>query len=217
MATMKSKIAGSKKKSSKAATSTSEKPPSPEDGAKKCPPEELVEVEKPKRKVTTLWSRGKLKRVVVADLPKGKNAGPPSNENGVSFCKQCNKNCISSLSTSCNLCCERETHVSLNNIGEYVVFLAKNFPLRFFSAVNKIVVTAQLFCGYRNSAKLPRVNCSETLMIGIQTGTMLVSSELYNSVLMNWDADYPNNKLKPPQGYKLEMVNTDQNCVVARE
>jgi hypothetical protein len=46
---------------------------------------------------------------------------------------------------------------------------------------------------------------------------MLVSSELSNSVLMNWDTDYPNNKLKPPQGYKPETVNTDQNCVVARE
>jgi hypothetical protein len=45
---MKSKIAGSKKKCSKAATSTSEEPPGSEDGARKCPPEELVEVEKPK-------------------------------------------------------------------------------------------------------------------------------------------------------------------------
>ncbi len=34
---------------------------------------------------------------------------------------------------------------------------------------------------------------------------------------MNWDADYPNNKFKPPQDYKLETVNTDQNCVVERE
>jgi hypothetical protein len=55
-------------------------------------------------------------------------------------------------------------------------------------------------------------------MVGIQTGTMLVSSELSNSVLMNWDADYPNkNKFKTPQDYKLETVNTDQNCVVARD
>jgi hypothetical protein len=73
------------------------------------------------------------------------------------------------------------------------------------------------FFGYSNSAKLPRINCSETLTIGIQTGTMLVSSELSNLVLMNWDADYPNNKFKPPQSYKLETVNTDQNCVVASE
>jgi hypothetical protein len=85
MATMKSKIAGSKK-SSKAATSTS--------GARKCPPEKLVEVEKLKQKVTTLWSRGKAKRAVVVDLPKGKDTGPPFNENGISFCKQCNQNCI---------------------------------------------------------------------------------------------------------------------------
>jgi hypothetical protein len=90
--TIKSKIAGSKKKGSKAATSTSEEPPSPEDGARKCPPEELVEEEKPKQKVTTLWSRGKTKRVVFVDLPKGKDTGPPSNENGLSFCKQCNVN-----------------------------------------------------------------------------------------------------------------------------
>ncbi len=60
-ATMTSKIVGSKKKSSKAATFMSEEPPSPEDGARKCPPKELVEVEKPKRKVTTLWQRGKLR------------------------------------------------------------------------------------------------------------------------------------------------------------
>jgi hypothetical protein len=76
---MKSKIAGSKKKTSKAATSTSEELPIPEDGARKRPPEELVEVEKPKQKVTTLWSRGKLNRVVIVDLPKGKDTGPPSN------------------------------------------------------------------------------------------------------------------------------------------
>jgi hypothetical protein len=47
---------------------------------------------------------------------------------------------------------------------------------------------------------------------------MSVSSELSNSVLMNWDADYPNNKFNPPpQDDKLDMVNTDQNCVVERE
>jgi hypothetical protein len=44
-ATIKSKIAGSKKKSSNALTSTSEEPPSPEDGTRKCPSEELVEEE----------------------------------------------------------------------------------------------------------------------------------------------------------------------------
>ncbi len=86
-ATVKSKIAGSKKESSTAATSTSEAPPSPEDGTRKRPPEELVEVEKPKQKVTTLWSRGKLKKVVVVNLPKDQDTGLPSNENGVSFCK----------------------------------------------------------------------------------------------------------------------------------
>ncbi len=47
-ATIESKIAGSKKNSSNTVTSTSEEPPSPEDGARKCPPEELVEEEKPK-------------------------------------------------------------------------------------------------------------------------------------------------------------------------
>ncbi len=90
MATTTSKIAGSKKKTCKAATSTSEEPPSPEDAARKRPPEELVALEKPKRKVTTPWQRGKLKRVVVVDVPTGKDTGPPPNENGVSFCKQCN-------------------------------------------------------------------------------------------------------------------------------
>ncbi len=57
----KSKVAGSKKKSSKAATSTSEGPPSPEAGGRKCPPEELVALEKQKGKVNTLWQRGKPK------------------------------------------------------------------------------------------------------------------------------------------------------------
>jgi hypothetical protein len=149
---MKSKIAGSKKKSSKAATSTSEEPSSPEDGTRKCPPEELVEVEKPKQKVTTLWSSGKANRVIIVDLPKVKDIDLPSNENGVSFCKQCNENCISSSSTPRNLCCERETHVSKNNVGEYVVFHAKTVHPGFFSAVNKIDVTAHFFCGYSNTS-----------------------------------------------------------------
>jgi hypothetical protein len=39
MARTKSKVARSKKKTSKAATSISEKPPSPEAGGRKCPPE----------------------------------------------------------------------------------------------------------------------------------------------------------------------------------
>ncbi len=67
----------------------------------------------------------------------------------------------------------------------------------FFSAVNKIVVQAQLFCGYSNSAELPGINRSAALKIGIQTGTMTVSSELSSSVLMNWECDYPLNKFKP--------------------
>jgi hypothetical protein len=66
--------------------------------------------------------------------------------------------------------------------------------------VNKIVVQAQLF-----------------LQIGIQTGTMTVSSELSSSVLMTWDVDYPINKFKPPKDYKLEAVDTDKNWVVERE
>jgi hypothetical protein len=121
----KSKVAGSKKKSSKAATSTSEEPPSPEAGGRKCPPEELVELEKPEGKVTTLWQRGKPKRVVVVDVHTGKDAGQPQNKNGVSFRKQCDVQCLCPLSAPHNLCCDRETHVSLNNVGEYVVFPAQ--------------------------------------------------------------------------------------------
>jgi hypothetical protein len=82
--------------------------------------------------------------------------------------------------------------------------------------VNKIVVQAQLFCGYSNSAKLPRVNRSATLKIGIQTGTMAVSSELSSSVSMNWEFDYPINKFKPPKDYKLEAVDNDENWVVEK-
>jgi hypothetical protein len=83
--------------------------------------------------------------------------------------------------------------------------------------VNKIVVQVQLFCGYSNSAELARVNRSTTLKIGIQTGTMTVSTELSSSVLVNWDFDYPINKFKPPKDYKLEAVDTDKNQVVKRE
>ncbi len=46
---------------------------------------------------------------------------------------------------------------------------------------------------------------------------MSVSSELSNSVLMNWDVDYPINKFKPPKDYKLESVDTEKNQVVERE
>jgi hypothetical protein len=83
--------------------------------------------------------------------------------------------------------------------------------------VNKIVVQVQLFSGYSNSAQLARVNRSTTLKIGIQTGTMTVSSELSSYVLMNWDFNYPINKFKPPKDYKLEAVDTDENRVVERE
>ncbi len=44
--------------------------------------------------------------------------------------------------------------------------------------VNKIIVQGKFFCGYSYSAELPRVDRSATLKIGIQTGTMTVSSEL---------------------------------------
>ncbi len=83
--------------------------------------------------------------------------------------------------------------------------------------MKKIIVQAQLFCGYSNSAELPRVNRSATLKIGTQTGTMSVSSELSNSMLMNRDVDYPINNFKPPKDYKLEAVDTDKNQVVERE
>ncbi len=44
----------------------------------------------------------------------------------------------------------------------------------------------------------------------------MVSPELSSSVLMNWDFDYPINKVKPPKDYKLEAVDTDRNRVVER-
>jgi hypothetical protein len=217
MARTKSKVAGSKEKSSKAATSTSEEPPIPESVGRKYPPEQLVALEQQKGTVTTLWQRGKPKRVVVADVPTGKGARPPPNKNGVSFCKQCGAQCIRLSSAPRKPCCDRETHVSLNNVGEYVVFSAETVHQGFFSAVNKIIVQAQLFCGDSNSAELARVNCSTTLKIGIQTGTMPVSPELSSSVLVNWDFDYPINKFKPPKDYKLEAVDTNKNRVVERE
>jgi hypothetical protein len=135
--------------------------------------------------------------VRVSDIPTGKDTGPPPNKNSVSFCKQCNVQCLCPSSTPCKLCCDIETHVSLNNVGEYVVFPAETVHRGFFSAVKKIVVQAQLFCGYSNSAELPRVNRSATLKIGIQIGTMTVSSELSSSVLMNWECDTPSISLNP--------------------
>ncbi len=125
MARTKSKVAGSKKKTSKAAPSTSEEPPIPESVRIKHPPEKLVALEQQKGTVTTLWQRGKPKRVAITDVPTGKDTGPPPNKNGVSFHKQCGAQCICPLSAPRKACCDRETHVSLNNIGEYVVFPAE--------------------------------------------------------------------------------------------
>jgi hypothetical protein len=113
----KSKVAGSKTKRSKAVTSTSEESPSPEAGGRKYPPEELVALEKQKGKVNTLWQRGKPKRVVVSDVPTGKDTGPPPNENGVSFCKHYDVQRLHPMSAPRNLCCDRATYISLNNIG----------------------------------------------------------------------------------------------------
>jgi hypothetical protein len=64
---------------------------------------------------------------------------------------------------------------------------------------------------------MPRVSHSATLKIGIQTGTMTVSSELSSSGLMNWKCDYPLNKFKPRKDYKLEVVDTDKNRDVERD
>jgi hypothetical protein len=175
-------VAGSKNKTSKAATSSSEELPSPKSVGRKHPPEQLVALEQQKGTVTTLWQRGKPRRVVVTDAPTGKDTGSPPNKNGISFRKQCGAQCIRPLSTPRKPCCDRETHVSLNNVGEYVVFPAETVHRGFFSTVNKIVVQAQLFRGYSNSAHLARVYCSTTLKIGIQTGTMTVSPELSSSV-----------------------------------
>ena len=103
----KSKVEGSKKKTSNAAASTSEEPPSPEAGGRKCPPEQLVALEKQKGKVTTLWQRGKPKRVVVTDVPTGKDTRPPPNKNRVSFRKQCDAQCIRPSSAPRKPCCDR--------------------------------------------------------------------------------------------------------------
>ncbi len=62
MARTKSKVAGSKK-TSKAAPSTSEEPPIPESVGRKHPSEQLVALEQQKGTITTLWQRGKPKRV----------------------------------------------------------------------------------------------------------------------------------------------------------
>ncbi len=138
-------------------------------------------------------AKGKPKRVVVSDVPTDKDTSPPPNNNGISFCKMCNGQCLCPSSAPRNLCCDSETHVSLNDVGEYVVFPTETVHQGYFSAVNKIIVQVQLFCGYSNSAELPKVNCSATLKIDIQTGTMAVSSELSRSISMNWKYDYPIN------------------------
>jgi hypothetical protein len=134
MARTTSKVAGSKKKSSKAATSTSEKPPSPEAGERKCSPGELVALEKRKGKVTTLWQRGKPKRVVVSDVPTGKDTGPPPNKNGTSFCNQCDVQCLCPLSATCNLCCEEKHMYQLTTLVNMLYTLLtlsiKNFSVQ---------------------------------------------------------------------------------------
>ncbi len=117
----KSKVAGSKKKTSNAAASTSEEPPSLESDGRRCPPEQSVALEKQKGEITNLWQRGKPKRVVVSDVPTGKDTRPPPNKISVSFHKQCGVQCLCPLSAPRKLCCDIETHVSLNYIGEYVV------------------------------------------------------------------------------------------------
>jgi hypothetical protein len=70
-ATVTSNVARTNNKSSTAAPTSQEdfknkSPvallPSPEDGTRKCPPEESLQVDKQKQKVTTLWSRGKSKK-----------------------------------------------------------------------------------------------------------------------------------------------------------
>jgi hypothetical protein len=178
--TVKSNVARTKTNSSIASPTSPEDtknkspvalPPSPEDSARKCPPEDLIEEDKQKQKATPFWSRGKPNKVVVVNLPKGKDTGPPSNKSGISFCSQCNGKCISLLFMLRKKCCETKRHVSLYKVGEYVVFPAKIIHCGFFSAVNKIIDTAQLFCGYSNSAELPRVKRSVTETIGTQTGT----------------------------------------------
>jgi hypothetical protein len=88
------KVAGSKKETSKATPSTSEEPPIPESIQRKHPPEQLVALKQQKGAVTTLWQRGKPKRVVVTDVPTGKDTGPPPNKNGISFREQCGAQCI---------------------------------------------------------------------------------------------------------------------------
>ncbi len=106
--------------------------------------------------------------MVIADVPTGKDTGPPPNKNVVYFLKQCSAQCICPLSAPRKPCCNRETYVSLNNVGEYVVFPAETVHRGFFSAVNKIVIQAQLFCGYSNSAELERVNRSMTLRLAFR-------------------------------------------------
>jgi hypothetical protein len=94
-------------------------------------------------------------------------------------------------------CCLIEMHKALNKYGEYVVFPAEKVHRGFFSAENKIVVTAQLFCGYNsNSLEMPRVNCSVSDMIGVQRDTIKVSADLSNSVSMHWDKDFQVNMFK---------------------
>jgi hypothetical protein len=73
-------------------------PPSPEDGERKHRPEKLIEEDKKKQKFTTLWSRGKAKKVNVVNIPKDKDTGPQSNQNGISFRSQ-------SAMKSAYLCC----------------------------------------------------------------------------------------------------------------
>jgi len=128
-------------------------------------------------------------------------------KNGISFRNECHRECFSSSTKNC---CSKIKHVPLNNIGDYVRFHADTLHRGFFMASNDILVTAQLFCGYKNdSGKSMRSNSMS--MSGIFPGRIDVSPELSMSVCTNWDSDYPKDNFSPPKQFQLSEVDLRQN------
>jgi hypothetical protein len=140
MARTNSKVAGSKKKTAKAATFTSEEPPSPESVGRKHPPKHLVVLEQQKGTVTTLWQREKPKRVVLTDVPTGKDTGPPPNKK-YPFVSSAVRNAFVLCPLHANHAVIEKHMYHLTTLVSMLYSLLKP-SIEDFSVVNKIVVQA---------------------------------------------------------------------------
>ena len=136
-----------------------------------------------------------------------------NSKNGILFRLKCNQECYQS---SLKKCCSIIEKVSLDNSGDYALFLATKLHCGYYQSENIIFFTAQLFCDICNKTELPHLRSLRSVMQPIQTGKINVSSNLSNSVCNNWDTDYPVDTFPPPKKYQLQTVDCDQNRVIER-